>query len=763
MSRRRREIRIEGTVQGVGFRPFVYRLATEHGLAGWILNDSQGVLLQVEGGSIQLDEFAVALRSELPPLARISRLHSTDLPPENVSGFAIVASQRGEVQSAQISPDCHVCPDCLRELFDPQDRRYNYPFINCTNCGPRYSIISGVPYDRPLTTMADFPMCAACRAEYDDPASRRFHAQPNACPVCGPQLQLHGPDGACIESATPLRDAVDCLQRGEILALKGLGGYHLAVDPANPRAVERLRRRKHRDEKPFALMARDLDAILDFAQPGSVESRLLESVERPIVLLEKNGVVRGICDGVAPRNRYLGVMLPYTPLHYLLLEHFPALVMTSGNQSDEPIAFDDEDAFERLRGIADLFLCHNRRIHVRTDDSIVRVLREEPLMLRRSRGYVPRAIKLGAEQPAVLALGAELKNTICLTSGERATLSQHIGDLKNVPVIAAVEQAIGHLRRLLDVNPALVVHDQHPDYASTRLAQRMNETPRLAVQHHHAHLASCLADNGADGRTIGVIFDGIGYGSDGHIWGGEFLLGDFVGFERVGHLMELRMPGGDVATREPWRMGLSLLYSTFGRDLPDLEVVSGLPDADRRLLLQMLDKGVNSPWTSSCGRLFDAVAALAGVRQRVSYEGQAALELEMSLEDGESTLPYVFELNEAKGRILVDPRPMVRQLVTDLRQGRAPGAISAAFHNGLAAAIVAVCCRLREREGALPVALSGGVFQNAYLAARTERTLETAGFHVLVHRQVPPNDGGLALGQAVIGGAYLRTSNRAGA
>ena len=752
----RTKIRVTGTVQGVGFRPFVYRLAAERGLAGWVLNDSEGVLIEVEGTSTVLEIFLAALRTEFPPLARIERLELEQLPTQGANTFEIRSSLHSDRNCAQISPDCHVCADCLRELRDPADRRFRYPFINCTNCGPRYSIITGVPYDRPLTTMVDFPMCADCLAEYEDPRSRRFHAQPNACPTCGPALRLYNAEGQAVTDEDPLATALACLRRGEILALKGLGGFHLAVDPGNPQAVARLRRRKQRDEKPFALMVRDLETARRLVRLNSVEARLLESVERPIVLLEKLAESAMVCPEVAPGHRYLGLMLPYTPLHHLLLENFPLLVMTSGNQRDEPIAFEDNEAIARLKGIIDLFLCHNRRIHMRSDDSIVRVLAEQPLMLRRSRGYAPRAVKLPEAQPAVLALGAELKNTICLTKENRATLSQHIGDLKNQSVVNSLLHTLDHLQQLLDVQPALVVHDLHPDYASTQAALQMTGLSRLAVQHHHAHLASCLADNGRAAKSIGVIFDGIGYGSDGHIWGGEFLVGDYAGFERLGHLRELRMPGGDAATREPWRMGMSLLHATYGADLPELTVFATIPAADRHLLLQMLTKGINAPWTSSCGRLFDAVAALVGLRLKVSYEGQAALELEMSLCHPESVAPYTFALETDAQGIVVDSEPMVRQLVADLQQGRAVGQMSAAFHKGLAAAIVAVCCAIRAQQGELPVALSGGVFQNAYLSTQTMQGLEAAGFQVLVHRQVPPNDGGLALGQAVIGGRYLR-------
>ncbi|WP_020675781.1 carbamoyltransferase HypF [Geopsychrobacter electrodiphilus] len=755
MLNKRHVIRVEGIVQGVGFRPFIYRQAQLFALNGWVYNDTQGVLIEVEGPESQFALFLTAIRTKLPPLAHISCLSTHEIPLTSVPGFAIRDSRHSVQQSTQISPDAYVCPDCLSELFAPEDRRFRYPFINCTNCGPRYSIVCGVPYDRPLTTMVDFPLCQACQQEYDDPTSRRFHAQPNACTDCGPALGLFDQDGVQIPTDDPLAESLVCLQQGEVLAIKGLGGFHLAVDAQNCAAVARLRQRKFRDEKPFALMAKDIQTVGQFAHLGAVEKRLLESVERPIVLLEKKLEQTLICELTAPNNRYLGVMLPYTPLHYLLFEAFPALIMTSGNQSDEPIAYGEAEAFARLNGIADVYLSHNRRIQIRTDDSIVRVMNEEPLMLRRSRGYVPRAVKLNRAQPSVLALGADLKNTICLTADDRATLSHHIGDLKNQAVLDSLKQAVEHLQQLHHIQPQLVAHDLHPDYFSTSVAMQMTHLPKLAVQHHHAHLVSCLTDNGRDEPVLGVIFDGVGYGSDGHIWGGEFLLGDAAGFERVGHLAELAMPGGDAATREPWRMALSLLVAAYGENLPALAVLEDIPPVNRRLLLQMMHKEINTPLTSSCGRLFDAVASLAGLRQTVSYEGQAALELEMRIDKTQQLTPYRFELLDNDGKIIVNPRPMVHELVADLQQGRDAGAVSLRFHLGLAEAILQVCQRIRARQGALPIALSGGVFQNVFLTERVTALLRAANFEVLLHRQTPPNDGGLALGQVVIAGRYL--------
>jgi hydrogenase maturation protein HypF len=746
----RKELRIAGVVQGVGFRPFVYREALRHRIAGWVLNDPQGVLVEAEGTAEDLSAFIRALREELPPLASITGMAFRDMAVTGETGFRIRASRGGLSPTAQIAADSYVCPDCLAELFNPADRRFRYPFINCTNCGPRYSLVTGIPYDRPKTTMAAFTMCPACRREYEDPSSRRFHAQPNACPECGPSLSLIDPAGYQL-AGDPVERAVELLRQGRILAIKGLGGYHLAVDAANQEAVAELRRRKARDEKPFALMAADTQKVRRFAVLDEDEAALLERAERPIVLLRKRQP-SPLAPGIAPRNRYLGVMLPYTPLHHLLLANdLEALVMTSGNLSEEPIAYLDADAGRRLAGIADFFLTHNREIFIRTDDSIVRLMGGRPLVLRRSRGFVPRPVFLPRSQPQVLAVGAELKNTICLTAGNQAVLSQHIGDLKNAEVFASFEGAIDHLQKILELEPCILAHDLHPDYYSTVYARRRTGLVLVPVQHHHAHLASCLAENGVEDEVIGVIFDGIGYGEDGRIWGGEFLIGNARGYRRAGHFRYAPMPGGDAATQEPFRMALSYLFQAFGDDLPRLPFLDGIPDGTVRLLHQMMEKGINSPLTSSCGRLFDAVAALIGLRRKVSYEGQAALELEMAIESPEEGL-YPYALTEENGVLIFDPAPLIRAVAAEVAAGQGAAVISARFHNTLAAMVVAVCEELRRRTGLNLAALSGGVFQNRYLTERVVGLLGGQGFRVLTHSQVPPNDGGLALGQAYIAG-----------
>jgi hydrogenase maturation protein HypF len=736
-------------VQGVGFRPFIYQLAGRFGLDGSVCNDSRGVTIEVEGEADVLARFVAAVRSERPPLSIIQSVDIQALAIQGTSGFTILQSTLDESRRAQISPDTFVCDDCLNELFDSGDRRYRYPFINCTNCGPRYTIVTGIPYDRALTTMADFPLCADCRAEYEDPTSRRFHAQPNACPACGPQLQMFDVKGESLAVDDPLSGAILRLKEGQILAIKGIGGYHLAVDAGNQDAVLELRQRKRRDEKPFALMVKSLGAAENIAHVGVDEAGLLQGVERPIVLLQKKPDST-LAASIAPANRYLGVMLPYTPLHHLLLhDDFPALVMTSANLSDEPIAYDDDEARQRLSSVTDGFLSHNRRIHTRTDDSIARVMANRPLLLRRSRGFVPRAIALSGENLPVLAVGAELKNTVCLTRGDRAFLSQHVGDLKNIEVYDSFKQTIKHLQTILEVRPERVAHDLHPDYYSTRYALEESGLPTVAVQHHHAHMASCLAEHGVEGPAIGVIFDGIGYGTDGHLWGGEFLVGDLRSCERVGHFRYQPMPGGDLATREPWRMALSYLQAAYAELPVDSPAFNNITPADLGLVAQAVSRGINAPMSSSCGRLFDAVAAMLGLRQRASYEGQAALELEMSADPhANQLLPY--ELLNEGGQIIFDPLLMVRDIFEQQKQGADPATLAGRFHASLAAMTLDVCEELRSRTALQRIVLSGGVFQNCLLTEMTLARLEDSGFEVLMHSLVPPNDGGLALGQAIV-------------
>jgi len=751
--RQRAGIEIDGIVQGVGFRPFVYRLALRFGLSGWVRNTGRGVLLEVEGPRGALDCFCLAVREEAPPLAVITALRVEAMAPVGDSGFSILESAHG-VEGGEIPPDCDVCDDCLAELLDPGNRRYLYPFINCTNCGPRYSIITGIPYDRPATTMARFVMCDDCLAEYRDPLNRRFHAQPNACPACGPRLALLNRSGAPLPG-DPLGGAVQALALGMVVAVKGVGGYHLAVDALSDEAVAKLRVRKKRDEKPFALLAADLAAVRSFAHCSEREARLLLGVERPIVLLRKLEA-NPVSALVAPQNGWFGVMLPGNPLQHLLVRGGAGpLVMTSGNLSDEPIAYRDADAVARLSGIADLFLGNDREIHTRTDDSILRLYRGEPLFLRRSRGYVPRAVNLPARQASVLAVGAELKGTVCLTRGGQGFMSQHIGDLKNAATLVSLAETVGHLGHLLEIAPEAVAHDLHPDYLSTSYAQSL-DLPAIAVQHHHAHMASCMAENALEGEVVGVILDGTGYGLDGAIWGGEFLMGGYDRVKRCGHFGYLRLPGGDAAVREPYRMAISALYQLYGNELFErpLSCLSQVSASDRSLFLKMLERGINSPLTSSCGRLFDAVAALIGVRNSISYEGQAAIELEALAELGAPSTPYPYRVHGTDCHI-IDSAPMFAAICADLACGREKADMARAFHQTVARMVCDICARIRAASGTARVVLSGGVFQNRLLTEEVGISLADGGFEVYCHRLVPPNDGGIALGQAVIAGRRL--------
>ena len=743
----RRRVRVNGTVQGVGFRPFVYRLAGELELGGWVRNDEHGVLIEVEGDAEAVELFLDRLPAEAPPLASVEAVHTEGLVPAGSDGFRIEESERAGEPEALVSPDAATCPECLHELFDPKDRRYRYPFINCTNCGPRFTIVQGVPYDRPLTTMSGFAMCKPCRAEYENPADRRFHAQPNACPECGPSVKLHEAAGD-----DPLQAAAAALDAGQILAVKGLGGYHLACRAGDEEAVSALRARKRREDKPFALMAPDLYAARQLVALTKEEEQLLESRERPIVIARLRPGAP-VAPSVAPRSPDLGVMLPYSPLHHLLLADVgEALVMTSGNISDEPIAYEDEEAVQRLRSIADVFLLHDRPIHMRTDDSVVRSTGTGPVMMRRSRGYVPASVDLPLECAApVLACGAELKSTFCVAKGRRAWVGHHIGDLKNWETLQSFREGVAHFERLFVVEPEVVAHDMHPDYLSTRYGLERDGAEPVAVQHHHAHLAACLAEHGEIGRAVGAIYDGTGYGPDETIWGGELLVGDLEDFERAGHLLPVRLPGGDRAAREPWRMACVWLAAALEDDEPPLPpTLGGLVDPARwAQVAQLARTGKSSPVTTSAGRLFDAVSALCGICAAANYEGQAAAEFEGVADTSERA---AYPLTRARGWVL-DPRETVRAAVSDLKTGVAPDLVSARFHNGLGDATAAACAELAERQGIGTVVLSGGVFQNRLLMERTVEGLEARGLRALRPQRLPPNDGGIAYGQVAVAAA----------
>ncbi|SDF68453.1 carbamoyltransferase HypF [Sporolituus thermophilus] len=745
-------VKVTGIVQGVGFRPFVYNLARRHGLAGWVLNDAAGVEIEVEGDSAGLAAFLTALRQEAPPLARLATVTVERRPATGEQEFVIRHSEGAPVRTALVSPDVATCADCQRELLDPADRRYRYAFINCTNCGPRYTIIKDVPYDRAMTTMASFIMCPACQAEYDDPAHRRFHAQPNACPVCGPAYRLVDRTGQ--EVAGDVFDAVRALVAdGHIVAIKGIGGYHLACDAKSETAVRALRERKIREDKPFAVMCGSLAAVRRRCRLTPAEEELLTGLARPIVLLAKSEGY-DLAESVAPGNPYLGVMLPYAPVHWLLLGASDVWVMTSGNTSDEPIAYDDADARERLASIADYFLVHNRPIYRRADDSVARIVRGRPYFLRRSRGYVPSPLALARPQVPVLACGGELKNTFCLTRDKLAFMSAHIGDLENMATFAAYTDAIAHYQRLFDVRPAVVAYDLHPEYLSTKYALSRPE-PKIGVQHHHAHIAAVLAEHGRYEKVIGVAFDGTGYGPDGHLWGGEFLVADCRDYVRVAHCRYMPLPGGAKAIKEPWRLAAWVLYKLYGRDAAGLNIpfVRTLPP-EWELVVQAAEKGLNAPLSSGAGRLFDAAAALLGIRGRINYEGQAAVELELAAA-GRTAVPLPYEIKDRAPAVL-DFYPAFAALTERLARGASVADLAAAFHATVAAATVDMVGRISRATGIRTVALSGGVFQNITLLEQIVGMLEQQGLTVLLHCQVPPNDGGLALGQAVIAGERSR-------
>lgn len=789
------KIHITGIVQGVGFRPFVYGLAKKLELTGWVRNTSAGVDIEVDGEQDVLDAFVSALRDEAPPLSRIDELTASFQAPNGFRSFEIVHSEAVEGAFQPISPDVSICGDCLRELFDPSDCRYRYPFINCTNCGPRFTIIKDIPYDRPKTTMTPFPMCPDCEREYTDPLNRRFHAQPVACPVCGPNVWLEqggdhfsrsGVDTKPLLADEAIQETRALLVNGKILAIKGLGGFHLACDATNPAAVRELRERKLRVDKPFALMMLDIKSIENHCFVNDAERELLASAASPIVLLNRKPD-SPIARECAPDQDTLGVMLPYTPLHNLLLEKekdFPdALVMTSGNLSEEPIATDNDEARQRLETLADAFLMHDRDIHIRCDDSVVRVFpnRQSAIVnrksgiypIRRSRGYSPFPVKLPFEAPPLLAVGPELKNTFCIANQKYAFLSHHVGDMENFETLQSFEQGIEHFEKLFRVSPEAIAYDFHPNYLSTRYAlQRaeQNALPTIGVQHHHAHIAACMAEHGLDGSrpVIGLSFDGTGYGEDGAIWGGEVLVADYKLYKRAFHLEYFPLPGGDAAIKKPARAALALLWS-LGLEWDDnLAPVAEFCAEDRTLLKLQLKKKINTPMTSSIGRLFDAAAALAGVRQSVNYEAQAAIEFEAVADPDEGGL-YPFEWGQAvtsparvssagtgeRGRRIA-VRSAIQALVEDVLAGIPIPDISARFHNGLAQLALEICQHLRVAENVEEVVLSGGVWQNITLLRRTLSLLQKDGFVVYIHHQVPTNDGGLSLGQAAIAAARIK-------
>jgi hydrogenase maturation protein HypF len=745
----RLRIEVRGAVQGVGFRPFVYRRATALGLAGWVYNSGEGVAVEAEGGADDLSMFLDALRTSPPKNAMVAAIDVQRIEPRGEAAFTIRPSETTGARLAQPLPDLATCPDCLAELFDPTDRRYRYPFTNCTQCGPRFSIIEDMPYDRMRTSMRHFRMCRACRAEYEDPADRRFHAEPNACPDCGPRLALWDPHGRTLaRDHDALLAAATALREGAIVGLKGIGGVHLLADARDQATVQRLRARKRRPDRPFAVMFPSLAEVSENCEVGPVEAKLLTGPARPIVLLRRIG--EPVAEAIAPRNSRLGVLLPYAPVHHLLMQElgFP-IVATSGNLTDEPIAADETEALKRLAGIADLFLVHDRPIIRPLDDSVARVVCGRELVLRLARGYAPASIAVEGMPSGILAFGGHLKTTVALTTPGNAVLSQHIGDLDTTLAREGHARAVADTIELHRLSPRLAVRDLHPDYASTRAAEAF-KLPLIGVQHHVAHIAACMAEHRIAPPAFGVAWDGTGYGPDGTIWGGEFLRISEARWRRVGHLRPFRLPGGDAVAREPRRAALGLLYEAFGSEafaMADLAPVSAFSPPERAILHAMLARGTNAPLTSSAGRLFDAFAALCGLCQRASYEGQAAAELEWAAGDRATARRYEFSVRPAEqgeAPVIVDWQPALESALADLRTGAGAGAISEALHNGLGFAISEVAKRIGERR----VVLSGGCFQNARLTEVTVAALWAGGFEPIWHRHVPPNDGGIALGQA---------------
>ncbi len=768
MARRRIRVEVRGIVQGVGFRPFVYNLALRHGLVGFVRNHSSGVSIEAEGKPEDLEAFLHALKHHPPPAAQIDWVGVESVALQGESQFRIEHSQVQAAASTPISPDLATCQECLREFSDPRDRRFRYPFINCTNCGPRYTIVRDIPYDRPNTTMASFRMCRQCQQEYEDPSNRRYHAQPNACARCGPQVwfvwaqapktQFLAPSGDVPRGQEAVEEFHRLIDQGGIVAVKGIGGFHLACLATEDRALATLRRRKGRVDKPFALMVPDLPTAHRLAQISPDEERLLCSVARPIVLLRRK-VHAEVSPLVAPNNPFLGIMLPYSALHVLLLEG-RVLVMTSGNRSEEPIARTNTEAFDRLRCLADAFLLHDREIFVVCDDSVTRVFRGVELPVRRSRGYAPMPIRLAQNAPPVLAVGGELKATFCITKGPYAYMSPHVGDMGNLETLQALQRAVEHFLRLFRVQPQWIACDMHPGYLSTHWAKQFalaHNLPLLEVQHHHAHVAGTLLEYQVDPseEVLGVSFDGTGFGTDGAIWGGEFLLATWGRFRRVAQLKYIPLPGGDAAIRHPWRVALAHLWASgvpWYENLPPVKVATS---AQRKVLLQQLQENLNCVPTSSMGRLFDAVAALLGVRQTVSYEAQAAMEMEALCTNLEEMSPYPFEFTTQSVPWQLDPQPMWKTLVQETLAGKSPQWMATRFHRTVGQMILEICQRVHQQWGVRTVVLSGGVFQNVTLLHFVVDRLEHQGFRVLVPRQVPPNDGGLALGQVAVALARL--------
>jgi hydrogenase maturation protein HypF len=753
-------IDVNGVVQGVGFRPFVYRLAHRYKLSGWVQNTSGNVAIEVQGYQSDLDGFTIALQSEAPPVSRIQGISTKTIPLTDESGFKIIESKAREGAYQPLSADIATCNECLKEIFDPADRRHLYPFTNCTNCGPRFTIIRDIPYDRPLTTMNKFKMCAKCQAEYDDPLNRRFHAQPNACPDCGPSLKLTDNSGNPVDCQDMLKRAAQLLIEGNIIAVKGLGGFQLACDATDYDTVKTLRERKKRPGKPFALMMCCLEQIEKYCLVSPEEAQLLRSPQAPIVLLKKRVDNTEIALNIAENNKYLGVMLPPTPLHHILLRYISKpLVMTSGNLSEEPICRDNDEAIERLKGIADYFILHDRDVYSRYDDSVYLLEKGEARALRRARGYAPSPVMLPFKTQQILACGAEEKNTFCLTRDNHAFLSQHIGDMDNAETLEHFENTIALYKHLFRIKPEVIAYDLHPEYRATKYALQYaaeNDLKTVGVQHHHAHIAACMAENNIQSEVIGVSFDGTGYGADGNLWGGEFLLCDYSGFNRIAHLEYIPMPGGAAAIHKPYRMALGYIYTLLGTETPfdKLPILSSITQAELDTIKKQLDLKLNCPLTSSAGRLFDAVSAICGICGEAAYEAQAAIELEMAAPDDINEIIgqgiYPFAIDDEDGVSVIRLQKLIKCIIQDVYKNIPISKIAAGFHGTMAEMITETCKSISKKTKIKTVALSGGVFQNRLLLNLAIDRLEREGFTVLAHKAVPCNDGGLALGQAVI-------------
>ncbi len=756
----REKIIIHGIVQGVGFRPYIHKLVQNNHLTGWICNSNQGVEMEIEGEESAVHNFIKELQVNPPPLALIENVKIKKLPLAEFSEFKIKKSRADNGHPViLIPPDISVCDDCLKELNDPSDRRYHYPFINCTNCGPRFTIIQEMPYDRDNTTMQEFPMCHDCYAEYKNIENRRYHAQPNACPVCGPQLSLYENTQKII-TRDPFKEVQERLKKGQIGVVKGLGGFHLTCDASNYLAVSRLRKIKHRDEKPFAVMAENINQISSFCYVSLYAKKYLENIERPIVLLKKKKN-NYISPAIAPGNRYIGVMLPYTPLHFLLFkDNDLILIMTSANFSDEPIIYQNEQTFQKLANRVDFLLIHNRPIYNRCDDSVLKISANRSIFIRRSRGYAPFPVILSQKGRQVFAAGPEDKNTVCFTRDHYAFNSQHLGDLKNRDSFESYKESINRLIRVFQFKPEIIACDLHPDYLSTAYAEQLSEKknlPLLKIQHHHAHIASCMAEHKLNEKVIGVAFDGTGLGDDGNLWGGEFLVADLLNYQRIGYLQYQAMPGGKQVIHQPWRMACSYLYSMFGQKLAksNIALIKRIRSADLQILFQMMDKKINSPFTSSCGRLFDAVASLIGLRDEVNFEGQAAMELEAICQPKYKE-HYLYYIEKSKSGYLINTEDMFYQIIKDMERHEDIQKIATKFHNTIADFTLSMCVKIRDKFGINVVVLSGGVFQNSFLLDQTIKKLKKNNFKIYIHCKIPPNDACISLGQAIIANTRIQ-------